>query len=203
MTLTAQVDSLRRADRQLNSANPTPFPVPVAGIEAVVVGSVSALRRSDWVLPGLRERIGAVLRGAPVERLQHASAGARPYKVVPATASPANRALYAVGLAVGSGTTALVHLGIGSASDGSLHEALNLAALHHASVLFVVAVHPLAGDAPLGRQLAADLGALATAFSLPHTKVDGTDVNAVHSAVLAARDAGGPHLIEATLESPE
>ena len=96
---------------------------------------------------------------------------------------------------------ALVHLGIGSASDGAFHEALNLAALLKPTVIFLVAVHPLDGDAPLGRQLATSPAALAKAMGLHTTTVDGTDAAAVQQAVANALRQRGPHLIEASLES--
>jgi 2-oxoisovalerate dehydrogenase E1 component alpha subunit len=202
VTLAGAVDTLLRADDVVSASGPTPFPLPVRGIEAVIAGAVTALRRSDWWLPGPRERVGAVLRGAPTDRLTDAFTGARPYRVVPPTASPANRALYAVGLALADRErAALVHLGVGSASDGSFHEALNLAALLRPNVVFLVAVHPLTGAAPLGPQLATSPARLAAAFGLGTSIVDGEDAQAVHAAVAAALAAGGPHLVEATLES--
>lgn len=192
------VDRLRAADAELAGRSPTPFPLPVVGLEAVVAGTVTALERGDWWLPGLRERVGGVLRDTPLDRLVDGRAGARPYKIAPPDTSPALRALHAVGLAA-AGHAAVVHLGVGSVSDGAFHEALNLAALRNADVVFVVAVHPLEGEAPLGPQVATSPAALARAFGLGVHEVDGTDVTAVHDAVRAARRAGGPHLVEARL----
>lgn len=189
------------ADAALHASGPVPFPLPVRGIESVVAGAITALRPGDWWVPGPRERVGAVLRDVPVGRLTDAFEGMRPYRIAPPTASPANRALTAVGLALADRShAALVHLGIGGASDGSFHEALNLAALLGPSVVFLVAVHPLDGDAPLGPQLAVSPVRLAEAFGLGARSVDGTDASAVHDAVAQALVAGGPHLIEATLE---
>jgi pyruvate dehydrogenase E1 component alpha subunit len=191
------------ADRALNDGTPAPFPLPIGELAPVVAGTISALGGSDWWLPSLRERVGAAVRGVPMDRLADARVGARPYRLVPAGGSPALRALYAVGIAHAERTHgdrfAVVHLGIGSASDGALHEALNLAALLRPNVIFVVSVHPLSGDAPLGTQLATRPSALATAFGLDAVVVDGTDADAVSAAVTAARAAPGPHLIEATL----
>jgi pyruvate dehydrogenase E1 component alpha subunit len=204
--VTSLADAVARvhaADRALTAARPAPFPVPASGLEAVIAGSVSALGRGDWWVPGLRERVGAVLRDVPLDRLADGFRGARPYKVAPPTPSPALRALHAVGLALSApGRCALVHLGIGSMADGAVHEALNLAALHGAHVIFVVADVPLGHDAPIGRQLAADVPTLAAAFGLSATTVDGTDPDAVHAAVSAARAAAGPHLVHAVLPRP-
>ena len=194
--------ALTAADRALNGPGAKPFPLPLIGLEPVILGALGALSARDWWVPGLRERAGAVLREVPLERLQDPFAGNRPYRIAPVAPSPANRALYAVGLALADrDCAALVHLGIGSASDGAFHEALNLAALLKPTVIFLVAVHPLDGDAPLGRQLATSPAALAKAMGLHTTTVDGTDAAAVQQAVANALRQRGPHLIEASLES--
>lgn len=199
MTLAA----LTAADRELNGPGAKPFPLPVSGLEPVILGALGALSARDWWVPGLRERAGAVLRDVPLERLDDPFAGSRPYRVAPVSPSPANRALYAVGLALADlDRAALVHLGIGSASDGAFHEALNLAGLLKPTVIFLVAVHPLTGDAPLGRQLATSPSSLAKAMGLATATVDGTDAAAVQQAVAHALQQRGPHLIEATLENP-
>lgn len=190
--------ALRDADAALAASGA--FHVPVAGLEPVVAGALAGLERGDWWVPGLRERAGGALRGAPTERLHDPNAGARPYKIAPASPSPALRALYAVGLALGSGRCALAHLGIGSVADGAFTEALNLGALHRAQVILLVAVHPLDGDAPLGPQTAAAPTALALAYGWAVVQVDGTDADAIAAAVRAARDAG-PTLIAAALPS--
>lgn len=198
MTLSDAIARIRQADAALAERG-TPFPVPATGLEAVIAGAVTALGRGDWWVPGLRERVGAVLRDVPLERLYDGLRGARPYKVAPPTPSPALRALHAVGLGLSGEGTALVHLGIGSASDGAFHEALNLAALRSADVIFVVAVHALGDDAPVARQLATTPARLAEAFDIPVEVVDGTDAEAVHAAVAAAKARGGPSLVEARL----
>ena len=199
MSLSEAIERVRRADEALASMQPAPAPLPVRGLEAVVAGAVTALDSGDWWVPGLRERAGAVLRGAPVERLVDGTVGARPYKVAPPGTSTVARALTAVGLAHATGQATLVHLGTGSTADGSFHEALNLAAALDAPVVFLVAVHPLQGAAPLPRQLHASPAKLAEAFGLAASVVDGNDANAVHDAVTAAKAALRPSLIEATL----
>ena len=198
--LTERLVELAKADAALAALDPKPFPLPVGELAPVVVGALEALGRGDWWVPSLRERVGATLRGVPVERLVDPALGAKPFKVAPATGSPALRALVAVGLASADPSRhALVHLGIGSASDGAFHEALNTAALLEAPVVFVVSVHPLDGAAPLGRQLAATPSALAAAFGIGAEQVDGTDAATVRDAVTRAKAAGGPRLIEVRL----
>jgi TPP-dependent pyruvate/acetoin dehydrogenase alpha subunit len=92
---------------------------------------------------------------------------------------------------------------VGSLADGAVHEALNLAALTDASVIFLVAVHPLDGAAPLARQLAAEPEALGHSFSLATVALDGNSTQAVHDAVQNARAARGPHLLVARLTPGE
>ncbi|MCB9680094.1 MAG: hypothetical protein H6733_01360 [Alphaproteobacteria bacterium] len=202
MTLSSDVDAVLAADAALAAAGPSPFVLPVIGLEHVVVGTLRALRDGDWWVPGLRERVGAVLREVPLDRLVDGFAGARPYRVAPPTPSPALRALHAVGLALAEPDAAVaVHLGTGSIADGAFAEALNLAALRSARVVFVVGLYDLAGGhgAPVPVQSAAACTALAAAYGVPTTSVDGTDAAAVRDAVAAALGADGPHVVAATL----
>lgn len=197
------LESLHSADEALNAAAPAPFPLPLGRLAPVVAGSLAALSAKDWWVPGLRERVGAVLRDVPLDKLDDPWAGHRPYRVAPVSPTPANRALYAVGLAhADRERAALVHLGIGSTADGAFHEALNLAALLRPTVIFVVAVDPLGPGAPLGTQLAVEPAVLAKAFGLTTQTVDGTSADAVQKAVATALEARGPHLVQANLETP-
>lgn len=190
------LSAIRAASEALTALDPLPFPLPVDGLEAVIAGGFEGLERTDWVLPGLRERVGAVLRGCPVERLADPAEGARPYRVAPASGDPAARALHAVGLAMARpDEAALCFLGQGSAGCGAFHEALNLAALYGARVIFLLTCLELDEGAPVGPQLAADPADLAAAFGLHTQTLDAPDVAAVRGAVAAARAAGGPALI--------
>ena len=173
------------------------LPLPVDGLEAIVVGALAALPTGAWWVPGPREHAGASLRDVPTERL--GPDGARPYKVAPVSTAPALRALHAVGLARASGGPALVHLGVGSVSDGAFTEALNLARLLDVQVLFLVAEHVLGPDAPLGPQTVAGAARLAEAHGVPVHAADGRDADGVQTAVQAALEAGGPAVITARL----
>ena len=192
------VQTLQDADAQLNGLDPIPFPLPLGRRAAAVAGAWTGVEATDWVLPGLRERVGAVVRGCSVERLVDGHAGARPYKVAPVSASPAARALHACGLAMADRERAvLCFLGEGSASYGELHEALNLAALHKLRVLFVVLREDLAAEgSPLAPQLSAKLVELAQAHGVQARGVDGGNAAQVRAAVSEAREGRGPWLIE-------
>ncbi len=197
------VSTLTQAEGHLATMGPTPFPLPLGRLAPVVAGTVTALRRVDWWVPGLRERVGAVLRDVPVERLVDGFAGARPYRIAPPGASAALRALYGVGLAMAcredDDSRVCVSLGIGSLSEGAAHEALNLAVLQELPVLFVVAV-PAADDrVPFAAQLAVQPTSWAAGFGIATTEVDGSDAAAVHEAVVAARGTNRLHLVQAHL----
>lgn len=199
--LAAALDTLRAAEADLATRQAVSLPSGPLG--PVVVGTVTALPRGSWWVPGLRERAGGVLRGASVERLVDARAGAKPYKIAPVSPSPALRALHAVGLALAEPTQAVaVHLGAGSVADGAFVEALDLAVLRGAPVVFVVAAPALEG-APVPPQTAIDVRAVAAAHGVYTFEVDGADAEAVHGAVTEALsraiDGPGPVLVRAAL----
>ncbi|MEO0603973.1 MAG: thiamine pyrophosphate-dependent enzyme [Myxococcota bacterium] len=203
MTPAEAVSALSDAETKLAGLGPTPFPLPLGRLAAVVAGTVTALDRKDWWVPGLRERVGAVLRDVPVERLVDGFAGARPYRIAPPGASAALRALYGVGLAMarkdGDDGRVCVSLGIGSLSEGAAHEALNLAVIAELPMIFVVAVPAPDESVPFATQLAVQPTAWAAGFGIASTEVDGSDAAAVHEAVKAARGTDRLHLVQAHL----
>ncbi|MCB9744062.1 MAG: hypothetical protein H6741_04870 [Alphaproteobacteria bacterium] len=205
MSLRAALHQLREAEAQLNAGAPRPFPLPARGLEAVIAGGFLGVDQRDWVVPGLRERVGAVLRSCPVERLMDGFAGARPYRVAPITDDPAARMLHACGLAMADPEVAvLCFIGQGSAACGAFHEALNLAALHKLHVIFLAHRWNLDDpDAPVAPQIAGTLAAKALAYGVHARSVDGGLITEVLSAVVDAKAHGGPHLIEAHIERGE
>jgi hypothetical protein len=168
----------------------------VGELAAIVQGAVRGLGRGDWWVPGPRERAGAVLRGLAIDRVVDVHAVIRTHKVGP---SGPLRALHAVGLALAEPDRAvLVHIGAGSLGDGALIEALNLAALRSARVIFLLAQRSLVG-APVPQQSAASPAALALAYGVPTITLDGQSEDAVRDAVASARQTSGPTLIVADL----
>ena len=193
------MSTLIEAEAKLAELGPTPFPLPLGPMAPVVEGGFTGMNKSDWIVAGMRERVGAVLRGCPPERLVDGRAGAKPYKLAPASEAPGTRALHAVGLAKASGSPVLCFLGLASAASGDFHEALNAAVLTEAPVIFLVTVHTLTDDAPVGAQLATTPEKLAQAFGIPTTVVK-AEAKAVQKAVKAARKKGVAALITATVE---
>lgn len=100
-----------------------------------------------------------------------------------------------------SGGVAVAFFGDGAMAEGVLHETLNLAALWKLPLLLVCENNGWSEFSPTSRQFAARLGALAAAFGITHTEVDGNDALAVAKAAAAAvaalRDGRGPAVLEA------
>jgi pyruvate dehydrogenase E1 component alpha subunit len=96
---------------------------------------------------------------------------------------------------------ALSFFGDGATNIGTFHEAMNMAAVWRAPVVFIIANNlygeysPLRATTPLD-----DLARRADPFGFPGIIVDGQDVLAVHAAtseaVERARGGGGPTLLE-------
>ncbi|NOY25271.1 MAG: hypothetical protein GXP62_05305 [Oligoflexia bacterium] len=205
MTALAPLHALAQAQTQLAELGPKPFPLPLGPLAPVVAGAVPAMAKSDWLVTGPAERLGAVLRGCPVKRLIDPALGARPYKLAPVSGTPGARALHAVGLAIGSGEPVLCFIGMASAASGSVHEALNTAALSSAPVIFLHVSRPLTPQAPVATQLAGDLGEIARAHGLQVEALDlaaasddDARVASTYAAVKNARQrlaANGPQVL--------
>ena len=201
--MSSHVETIKAASAALSALSPTPYDLPSQGIEAVIAGGFTGMQRTDWVFAGLRERVGVVLRGCPVERIENGFAGAKPYRMAPISTSPAARMLHACGLSMAKGDDShvLCFIGQGSSATGEFHEALNLAALHNLNVVFLAHSWDLSSpESPLAKQTASSIAALSKAYGIKGVTVNGSDVAAVTKAVSSARKSGGPKLIEAQIE---
>ena len=184
------------------------------GQEAAQVGSVFALEADDWLFPTYRETVGTFARGVDVVELLalfsgswHCGFDPYQYRVAPLTTPLATQALHAVGLAMAARIkhdpiVALTFFGDGAASEGDAHEAMNIAAVSGAPVVFVVQNNGYAISVPYRLQTKASSIALrAAGVGMPGIRVDGNDVIAVYGAVRAAveraRRGDGPTLVEA------
>lgn len=184
------------------------------GQEACQVGAVTAMAERDWLFPTYRDSMAMVSRGInPVEVLTLLRGdwhcGYDPYLHRTATqCTPlATNTLHAVGLAhaarlAGEDTVALVMLGDGATSEGDTHEALNIAAVWQAPVVFLVQNNGYAISVPLAKQTRArHLADRGIGYGLPGVLIDGNDAAIVHTSVTEAieraRGGGGPTLIEA------
>jgi pyruvate dehydrogenase E1 component alpha subunit len=188
---------------------------PVAGEEAAVVGSAWALDPArDWIVPQYRELPAMLRQGYRLEQALHYyrgnPAGSRMdegVRMLPYQISLAAQIPHAVGLAwglrhQGSDAVVTVYFGDGASSEGDAHEALNLAGVRRAPVVFVLKNNGWAISTPVRKQTAAASFAVrAAGYGIAGELVDGNDLFAMHDAcsraVARARGGEGPTLIEA------
>jgi pyruvate dehydrogenase E1 component alpha subunit len=126
--------------------------------------------------------------------------------VLPNQVSLAAQLSHATGLAWGlklqkKDSVVMTYVGDGGSSEGDFHEALNLAGVQRAPVVFVLQNNQWAISTPRRVQSATPSFALrAAGYGFPGVEVDGNDVLAVYSvaseAVERARAGEGPTLIE-------
>lgn len=184
------------------------------GEEGVQAGAVAALRRTDWIFPSYRQNAIAVLRGLAPERAwlyfrgdpqgfgDPAAQACAPQCVPLATHLP-----HAVGWAWGrarrgADDVAIAFFGDGATSEGDFHEALNLAGVLRAPVVFLCTNNQWAISTPYAKQTAAAaIVDKAVGYGLPGERVDGFDAVAVAEAVgraaTRARAGDGATLVEA------
>ena len=184
------------------------------GQEAAQVGAVFALEDDDWLFPTYRDTVGVFARGVDIIELLalfqgswHSGFDSMRHRVAPLTTPLATQAPHATGLAMAARLrhdpiVALTFLGDGAASEGDTHEAMNLAAVFQAPVVFLVQNNQYAISVPINLQMRTSSIALrAAGYGMPGVIVDGNDVLAVYGAsrvaVERARAGGGPTLIEA------
>jgi pyruvate dehydrogenase E1 component alpha subunit len=184
------------------------------GQEACQVGSVLALRDTDWIFPTYRDSVALVTRGIdPIEVLslfrgdRHCGYDPRARRAAPQCTPLATQCLHAAGLADaarmdGDPVVALAYAGDGATSEGDFHEAVNYAGVRRAPVVFFVQNNQYAISVPLEKQTAArTLADKAVGYGVAGARVDGNDTQAVYCAVRdaaeRARAGHGPTLIEA------
>jgi TPP-dependent pyruvate/acetoin dehydrogenase alpha subunit len=96
---------------------------------------------------------------------------------------------------------ALSFFGDGATNIGTFHEALNMAAVWNAPVVFIISNNLYGEYSPLRTTTPIDdLARRADPFGMPGIIVDGQDIDTVHAAVSEAveraRGGGGPSLLE-------
>ncbi|MDS1271008.1 thiamine pyrophosphate-dependent enzyme [Lipingzhangella sp. LS1_29] len=193
-----------------------PAYVPLRGQEAAQVGSAAAMdRTSDFAFPTYREMAVAVTLGVDMvgymashRALWHGGLyDPSRSRLAPINAVVGGPVPHAVGWALGAqldGTPgcALAYFGDGASSEGDVHEAMNMAAVFQAPVVFLCQNNQWALSVPNRDQVAGgSIAARAAGYGMPGHEVDGNDVLAVYTttraALARARSGGGPSLIEA------
>ena len=186
---------------------------PIKGQEAAQMGSVFALRPTDWMVPSFRETAAMIWRGWSIEkmlllysgRLEGGQPGPEQHDL-PVCIPVATQLPHAVGLAYaiqyrGDDAVVMAYCGDGATSEGDFHEALNFAGVWSVPIIFVVQNNQWAISVPLKKQThSATIAQKALAYGFPGIQVDGNDVLATYvasrDAVTRARAGDGPTLIE-------
>jgi len=193
------------------------------GQEAVSVGAVSALEPRDFLTVTYRGHGPALARGMPLDAAfaemmgrstgccggvggsMHFTDFSR--NLIGAFAIVGAGLPVAVGAAVSAqlqdtGAVSMTFCGDGATNIGSFHEALNMASVWKAPVVFVIENNLYGEYSPLARTTSVqEIAVRAAGYSMPGVRVDGQDIGAVHhvaaAAVARARAGEGPTLIEA------
>jgi len=194
------------------------------GQEAVAAGVAAAMRDDDWTFCTYRGHNHTLARGVPMEPVLLELVGKRgalmggkggsmhltsvEHGVMGSYAIVGAHLPIAVGAAWsaqyrGSGQVAVCFFGDGTTNIGAFHEALNLAAVWKAPVVFVCENNQYMEYTAIGSVTAVERPAAdrASAYGLEPLVVDGNDVEAVYAmarrVIERARAGEGPSLMEA------
>jgi len=193
------------------------------GQEAVAVGVCSALRPSDWITATHRSHGHLLAKGVPMSPLLaeiygktnglcggvagHVHVADLTRNVLGGNGVLGQNQPIAGGLGLGlklrrSDAIVVSFFGDGTANEGAVHEAMNLAAVWSLPVLFLCERNEFAELSPFSSQFRiASIADRAAAYGFPGHTVDGTDVEAVRARIIDVvtrmREGSGPDLIEA------
>ena len=194
------------------------------GQEAIAAGVSQAMNDDDYMFVTYRGHNHVLARGTPMtpvmaellgreNGLMHGKGGSMhlldvsrgimgAYAIVGAQLVVANGAAWSARYR-GTRQVTVCFLGDGATNVGAFHEALNLAAAWRLPVVFICENNLYMEYTPISAVTAVPRPAAdrAAAYGLEPITVDGNDVEAVYhtarAAIEAARDGGGPALIEA------
>jgi pyruvate dehydrogenase E1 component alpha subunit len=189
------------------------FP-PIKGQEAANVGSIAALRETDWMIPAFRETAAELWRGRSLVDVLlyfagYSESGYVPEGVrnLPISVPVGSQIVHAAGVGYGikyegKDDVAITYFGDGATSEGDFHEGLNFAGVFKLPVIFLNQNNQWAISVPRSHQTSSrTLAQKALAYGFPGIQVDGNDVLAMYvatrEAVERARAGDGPTLIEA------
>ena len=194
------------------------------GQEAVAAGFGAAMREDDYTFCTYRGHNHTLARGVPMTPIlaelvgkQGALMGGKGGSMHLTSVEHGAMGSYAIvgahmPIALGaawsaqyrkSGQVAVCFFGDGTTNIGAFHEALNMAVVWKAPVVFVCENNQYMEYTPIGAVTAVERPAAdrASAYGLEPLVVDGNDVEAVYAVarrtIDRARDGGGPALVEA------
>lgn len=197
------------------------------GEEATVVGLMAALRATDYLFTTYREHGYALARGIEPGRVMAELFGKTTgvsggwggsmhlfdvearllggYGIVGGQLPPATGAALALTYRGEPGPDAdavMCLLGDGTTNIGAFHESLNLAALWHLPIVYVVVNNGLGMGTRVDQSSAEpDLYKRGAAYRIPGVRVDGNDVLAVRNAAAAALTKAREHRQPGLLET--
>lgn len=192
------------------------------GQEAVSIAAGLAVRENDWVFPGLREQLVALVRGHPLATYMHhlfadaldpargrqmpCHPTAREVRYVSMSSCVGTQITHAVGCAYAfkfrkDDAVSLAFFGDGATSVSDFHAGMNFAGVYHLPVVFCCTNNQWAISLPVERQTRVhELTEKAAAYGMPGRRVDGSDFIESYlelsEALAAAREGEGPSLLE-------
>lgn len=193
------------------------------GQEAVAVGACHALAASDVVAPTYRGHAWALAKGIGVneafaevmgkesgcnrgrggsKHLGDLSKGVLPGNAIVGATLPLATGVAYASMLDRADIVALASFGDGAANQGSIHEAMNLAALYKLPVIMMCENNLYSEMTPLEQSTTVErISERAAGYRIPAIEVDGMDLEAVSAAVGEAADrarsGAGPTFIEA------
>lgn len=192
------------------------------GQEAIAAGVCIHLSKSDYIFSTHRSHGHCIAKGMPLAPIAAELYGKvtgcckgrggsmhlvdNEYGIPGSTAIVGGSIPLAVGAALsakmqGNGRISVAFFGDGASEEGSFHESLNFAALHHLPVIFVCENNFYATNSPRSaRQPDRTIAEKGQGYGVPARMLDGNNVLTVFDsaaeAVDRARRGGGPTLLE-------
>lgn len=187
--------------------------VSCSGQEASQIGSMLALKESDWVFPMYRDLGMAIQRKVPIQSLMNRlfgngedeslgrdlpnAFGWRKQRIFSLAAPIASHLQVAVGFSIAARyrheeTVTLSSFGDGATSSGEFHVSMNFAGVYKAPTIFLCENNQYAISVPVKRQTASQTIAVkARAYGFDGIRVDGNDLLAVYKATIEAAEKHG------------
>ncbi|OYU95479.1 MAG: pyruvate dehydrogenase (acetyl-transferring) E1 component subunit alpha [Bacteroidetes bacterium B1(2017)] len=192
------------------------------GQEAVVAGTMSALKKEDRIITAYRDHAHALACGIPAREVM-----AELYGKVTGCSKGKGGSMHmfskehhffgghgivggqiplGAGIAFadqyrGGDQVTVCYFGDGAARQGALHETFNMAMLWNLPVIFVIENNGYAMGTSVGRTTTVrEMYKIGESYEMPSASVDGMNAEEVHKAVAAAAERGrkgeGPTLLE-------
>ena len=185
------------------------FYLTCAGEEASVAGTIASFDTQDMVMAQYREQVALRYRGFSTAEFMNqlfsniddlgkgrqmpVHYGCRKLNMMTISSPLATQIPQAAGYAYGQklkgrDACTVCYFGEGAASEGDFHAGLNMAAVLHCPVVFVVRNNGYAISTPASQQFATDgIAPRGLGYGIKTIRVDGNDILAVYAAATEAR----------------